>query len=60
MNNLPKFCDLDCPHCLANIEEYYDGKGCVWYECDVTGKMIEHMEECPEMKEEKDDNTSTV
>lgn len=47
------FCDLNCNHCVENIEEYYDGTGCAWYECEITGQMVEQMDECPE--ERKDD-----
>lgn len=47
------FCDLNCKHCVENIEEYYDGTGCAWHECEITGKMVEQMDECP--KERKDD-----
>lgn len=54
MNNVQNFCDVNCPHCIENIEEFGNGKGCAWYECECTGKMVEHMEECPEKKEDEE------
>ena len=48
-----KIC-LNCKYCIENIEEFEDG-GWAWHECGLTGQMIEHIEDCPIVRGEDEE-----